>query len=290
MKKILATYSPPRGHWVGNGFPVRSLFSWDRMGAGNISPFLLLDYAGPAHFTPASHRRGVGQHPHKGFETVTLVYQGELEHRDSTGSGGLIGEGDVQWMTAGAGIVHEEFHSPAFSERGGALEMVQLWVNLPARDKNTEPAYQTLLDKDIPRVPLDHLNGELRVIAGDYLGHRGPARTFTSLNLWDVTLEAGAETSLALPEGDTAFLAVLKGTVQVNGTTVLRDAELVSFDRQGTDIQLMANNSARLLVLSGAPINEPVVGHGPFVMNTADEIQEAIRDFQNGRFGELERQ
>jgi len=288
MKKILATYSPPRGHWVGNGFPVRSLFSYDRMGAGNISPFLLLDYAGPAHFTPASHRRGVGQHPHKGFETVTLVYQGELEHRDSTGSGGLIGEGDVQWMTAGAGIVHEEFHSPAFSERGGTLEMIQLWVNLPAHNKNAEPAYQTLLDKDIPRFSLGHLNGELRVIAGDYLGHRGPARTFTSLNVWDVTLEAGAETSLALPEGDAAFLAVLKGTVQLNGTTVLRDAELVSFDRQGTDIQLTANNSARLLVLSGEPIDEPVAGHGPFVMNTADEIQEAIHDFQNGRFGALE--
>lgn len=289
MKRILATYSPPRGHWVGNGFPVRSLFSYDRMGAANISPFLLLDYAGPAEFEPASHRRGVGQHPHKGFETVTLVYQGELEHRDSTGSGGLIGEGDVQWMTAGAGIVHEEFHSPAFTKNGGPLEMVQLWVNLPARAKESPAAYQTLLDSDIPAVPVDNGNGQLRVIAGDYLDHKGPARTFTPINVWDLNLNPGSEVTLPAPEGHTTFMAALSGTVLVNDSEILRETELASFARQGTGVHLKANNQAHILVLTGEPIDEPVVGHGPFVMNTQEDIQQAIVDFQNGKFGTLHR-
>ncbi|MDX1755102.1 MAG: pirin family protein [Marinobacter sp.] len=287
MKRILATYSPPRGHWVGDGFPVRSLFSYDRMGANSISPFLLLDYAGPTEFPPARHRRGVGQHPHKGFETVTLVYQGELEHRDSTGSGGLIGEGDVQWMTAGSGIVHEEFHSPAFTHNGGPLEMVQLWVNLPAKDKETPAAYQTLLGKDIPSVSLDSPNSRLRVIAGEYLGHRGPARTFTPINVWDLKLEPGSEVTLPAPEGHTTLLAVLGGTVQVNASEILREAELASFARQGKDVHVKANNEARLLILTGEPIDEPVVGHGPFVMNSPEEIRQAIVDFQNGKFGIL---
>ncbi|MGF2685552.1 pirin family protein [Marinobacter sp. DUT-3] len=289
MKQILTTYSAPHGHWVGDGFPVRSLLSYDRMGANNISPFLLLDYAGPAQFPPGTRRRGVGQHPHRGFETVTLVLQGELEHRDSTGSGGLIGEGDVQWMTAGAGIVHEEFHSPAFTHRGGTLEMVQLWVNLPARDKNEPAAYQTLLKKDIPVVSLgDHI-GELRVVAGEFHGHPGPASTYTPMNVWNLKLEPGADVVLPVPEGQTAIVVVLKGTVQANGAEVLHDAEVASFDRQGQELQLESNNDARLLVLTGEPINEPVVGHGPFVMNSEAEIHQAIADFQNGEFGMLHR-
>ncbi|MDX1755082.1 MAG: pirin family protein [Marinobacter sp.] len=290
MKRILATYSPPRGHWVGNGFPVRSLFSYNRMGAANISPFLLLDYAGPVEFEPASHRRGVGQHPHKGFETVTLVYQGELEHRDSTGSGGLIGEGDVQWMTAGSGIVHEEFHSPAYTERGGPLEMVQLWVNLPARAKEAPAAYQTLLDGDIPTVPVDNGNGHLRVIAGDYLGHKGPARTFTPVNVWDLHLKPGGEITLPAPEGHTTLLAALSGTILVNDAEILRETELASFARQDNGVHLQANNQAHMLLLTGEPIDEPVVGHGPFVMNTQEDIQQAVVDFQNGKFGTLHRQ
>lgn len=290
LKSILSTYTAPRGHWVGNGFPVRSLFSYDRQGASNISPFLLLDYAGPADFSPSNIRRGVGQHPHKGFETVTLVYQGELEHRDSTGSGGMIGEGDVQWMTAGSGIVHEEFHSPAFSESGGTLEMVQLWVNLPARHKETPAAYQTLLNKDIPRVSLDNVNGHLRVIAGDFQGHLGPAHTFSPINVWDMDLEPGSELSLPVPEGDTTLLVVLSGTVMVNGTDVMREAELASFARRGNEIQLVTNNCSRLLLLSGTPLDEPVVGHGPFVMNNDEQIRQAILDFQNGVFGNLNRQ
>lgn len=287
MKKILTTYGPPRGHWVGDGFPVRSLFSYDRMGASNISPFLLLDYAGPSEFPPAQRPRGVGQHPHRGFETVTVVYSGELEHRDTSGAGGLIGEGDVQWMTAGAGIVHEEFHSQQFTEQGGLLKMVQLWVNLPASAKDTPAAYQTLLNKDIPRVSLEDDGGTLRVIAGEYLEHKGPARTFTPINVWDLKLEPGARVNLPVPKGHTTLVAVLNGSVQINDTDVLREAELANLDREGQEIVLESNNDARLLVLSGDPIDEPVVGYGPFVMNTEGEIKQAMLDFQSGKFGAL---
>ncbi|MBJ7277841.1 MULTISPECIES: pirin family protein [Marinobacter] len=287
MKKILTTYGPPRGHWVGDGFPVRSLFSYDRMGASNISPFLLLDYAGPSEFPPAQRPRGVGQHPHRGFETVTVVYSGELEHRDTSGAGGLIGEGDVQWMTAGAGIVHEEFHSQQFTEQGGLLNMVQLWVNLPASAKDTPAAYQTLLNKDIPRVSLEDDGGALRVIAGEYLEHKGPANTFTPINVWDLKLEPGARVNLPVPKGHTTLVAVLNGSVQINDTDVLREAELANLDREGQEIVLESNNDARLLVLSGEPIDEPVVGYGPFVMNTEGEIKQAMLDFQSGKFGAL---
>lgn len=287
MKKILTTYGPPRGHWVGDGFPVRSLFSYDRMGASNISPFLLLDYAGPSEFPPAQRPRGVGQHPHRGFETVTVVYSGELEHRDTSGAGGLIGEGDVQWMTAGAGIVHEEFHSQQFTEQGGLLNMVQLWVNLPASAKDTPAAYQTLLNKDIPRVSLEDDGGTLRVIAGEYLEHKGPANTFTPINVWDLKLEPGARVNLPVPKGHTTLVAVLNGSVQINDTDVLREAELANLDREGQEIVLESNNDARLLVLSGEPIDEPVVGYGPFVMNTEGEIKKAMLDFQSGKFGAL---
>lgn len=287
MKKILTTYGPPRGHWVGDGFPVRSLFSYDRMGASNVSPFLLLDYAGPSEFPPAERPRGVGQHPHRGFETVTVVYSGELEHRDTSGAGGLIGEGDVQWMTAGSGIVHEEFHSQRFTEQGGLLNMVQLWVNLPASAKDTPAAYQTLLNEDIPQVSLENSAGTLRVIAGDYLGHKGPARTFTPINVWDLKLEPGAHVNLPLPAGHTTLVAVLHGSVLINDTDVLREAELANLDREGQEVVLESNNDSRLLVLSGEPIDEPVVGYGPFVMNTEGEIKQAILDFQSGKYGAL---
>ncbi|MBA2777736.1 pirin family protein [Billgrantia kenyensis] len=288
MKKIQGIYGAPRGHWVGDGFPVRSLFSYDRLGADHLSPFLLLDHAGPHDFKPASRPRGVGAHPHRGFETVTLVYKGELEHRDSTGSGGRIGEGDVQWMTAGAGIVHQEFHSGDFTAQGGILEMVQLWVNLPAEHKSAPAAYQTLLDADIPRVTLPGRAGELRVIAGRYRGHEGPAQTFTPIEVWDLRLEAGGETTLRIPEGHTTLLVVLEGTVQVNGDAVVRDEAVVTFTRDGDEIGLEANNDAKLLLLAGAPLGEPVAGYGPFVMNSDAEIHQAFADFQAGKFGRLE--
>ncbi|WP_024303056.1 pirin family protein [Pseudogulbenkiania sp. MAI-1] len=287
MKKILGVYSSPRAHWVGNGFPVRTLFSHHSHGQ-HTSPFLMLDFAGPIDFKPASRPRGVGQHPHRGFETVTIVYQGELEHRDSTGSGGRIGPGDVQWMTAASGILHEEFHSEAFTRTGGTLEMVQLWVNLPAHAKMGAPGYQTLLDADIPSVTLPDGAGRVRVIAGDYRGHQGPARTTTPIDVWDLRLEPGAYTELNVPAGRTLALIVLRGTVQVNGDQIAREAELVLLGRDGTDFSLEANNDATVLLLSGEPIDEPIVAYGPFVMNAQDEITQAIADFNSGRFGQLD--
>lgn len=284
MRKILGVTAAPRGHWVGDGFPVRSMLSPE----SGLSPFLLLDYAGPATFTPTDTPRGVGVHPHKGFETVTIVYQGELAHRDSTGNGGTIGPGDVQWMTAASGILHEEFHSEAFTRKGGTLEMVQLWVNLPAKDKSVAPGYQTILDGDIPSVELADGAGRVRVIAGDFEGQRGPARTFTPIDIWDVRLNRDKTATLTLPEGRTLALAVLGGTVLVNGSEVVRSSQLVTFERTGGAITLEANNDVSVLVLSGEPINEPVVAHGPFVMNTVGEIKQAMLDFQNGRFGTME--
>jgi len=286
MKKILGVYSAPRQHWVGDGFPVRSMFTYDTLGK-HISPFLLLDYAGPMKFEPAKQRRGVGEHPHRGFETVTIVYEGEVEHRDSTGAGGKIGPGDVQWMTAASGILHEEFHSHEFTRKGGTLEMVQLWVNLPAKDKMAPPGYQTLLDADIPVVELPGNAGKLRVIAGEYAGRRGPAHTFTPIDAWDVRLNQGRTAEFAVPSGRTLALIVLRGTVQVNGAQVAREAQMVLFDRAGDAMTVEANSDAKLLLLSGEPIDEPIAGYGPFVMNSEEEIRQAIDDFNSGRFGRM---
>lgn len=286
MKKVQGIYRAPRQHWVGDGFPVRSLFSYQSHGK-QLSPFLLLDYAGPMDFTPTQQRRGVGQHPHRGFETVTIVYHGEVEHRDSTGKGGIIGPGDVQWMTAGGGILHEEFHSDSFAQRGGAFEMVQLWVNLPAKDKMTTPGYQAIRNETIPLVTLPEGAGSLRVIAGDYAGENGPAQTFSPLNVWDIRLNQGKSTEFSLPDGWNTALIVLRGTVQVNGDAIARDAEMVLLGSAGSKVIVEANNDAVLLLLSGEPIEEPIIGYGPFVMNTQEQIAEAIADFNSGRFGSM---
>ncbi|MGE0116705.1 MAG: pirin family protein [Dongiaceae bacterium] len=283
MKKLARVYRTADSHWVGNGFPVRSVFSYNRHGA-DISPFLLLDYAGPAEFPPASGRRGVEQHPHRGFETVTIVYQGEVEHRDTAGNEGRIGPGDVQWMTAARGILHEEMHGRAFAEKGGTLEMVQLWVNLPAKHKMSAPGYQEILDAAIPSVPLGADGSRARIIAGDFAGTKGPARTFSPVNLWDLRLAAGRKTELTLPDGFTTLLFVLKGRILVNGAETVGTAELAMFEREGRDIALEAAEETTVLVLSGEPIDEPVVGYGPFVMNTRAEIGQAMADFQAGRF------
>lgn len=286
MKNIIGIYTSPRAHWVGDGFPVRTLFSYDTLGK-HISPFLLLDHAGPAEFTPTTERRGVGQHPHRGFETVTIVYDGEVQHRDSTGSGGTIGPGDVQWMTAASGILHEEFHSEAFAKTGGKLEMVQLWVNLPAKDKMADAGYQTILDRDIPSIPLPDNAGSLRLIAGEFDGHTGPSRTFTPIDVWDVRLNAGKLLTLDVHAGRNTALVVLRDTVQVNGLELAREGQLALFERDGDQLTLEANGGAMVLLLSGEPIDEPIVGHGPFVMNTEQEIHQAFADFQSGRFGRM---
>lgn len=284
MKTVRRILRDQPQHWVGDGFPVRSLFSY---AAGNqYDPFLLLDYAGPHHFPPTEAARGVGEHPHRGFETVTIVYQGELEHRDSSGSHGAIGPGDVQWMTAASGVVHEEFHSERFTRHGGTLEMVQLWVNLPAKEKASPPRYQSLLDADIPRVSLVGSAGTVRVIAGEYQGAKGPAKTFTPINVWDVQLSDSGDAELRLPDGHTALVVVQSGAVRINDATV-KAVEVAELDRAGTLVRLNAESPTRLLVLTGRPIGEPVVGQGPFVMNTQEEIRQAIRDFQEGRMGRL---
>jgi redox-sensitive bicupin YhaK (pirin superfamily) len=286
MKNVVALKSAPAGHWVGDGFPVRSLFSYNDQDP-RLSPFLLLDYAGPASFASSARPRGVGTHPHRGFETVTIVYQGEVEHRDSTGAGGRIGPGDVQWMTAASGILHQEFHSQDFTRDGGTLEMVQLWVNLPAKDKMSAPGYQSILDADIPVVALPDDAGSVRVIAGEFAGVRGPARTFTPIDAWDVRLRKDKSMRFDARAGHTLALVVLHGTVLVNGEQVAREAQMVLFDREGRGVSIEANSDATLLLLGGEPIDEPVVGYGPFVMNTQAEIAQAIADFNSGRFGRM---
>ena len=284
MKKILSTHQAPARHWVGDGFPVHGLFGYNE-GADARTPFLMLDYAAPYNFEPTTKRRGVGSHPHRGFETVTIVYDGEVEHRDSTGNGGVIGKGDVQWMTAGNGIIHSEFHSPDYASKGGPFEMAQLWVNLPASAKKTAAHYQAITSNDIPSVAIE--NGTVRIIAGSFNDTRGPANTYTPMNVLDVRLNAGASATLPQPEGWTTIIVVLDGTVLVNGEAVLRATEYASLSREGSDVTIEANSDAKLLILSGEPIDEPIVGYGPFVMNSQAEIIQSIHDFNAGKFGTL---
>src|SRR6186997_868869 len=281
MKKVISIHRGPPAHWVGNGFHVRSLFMYDGQ-AETISPFLLLDYAAPEAFASSERPRGVGRHPHRGFETVTIAYQGGVEHRDSAGNHGVIGPGDVQWMTAASGIVHEEWLESAFNRRGGTMEMAQLWVNLPAKDKMAAPGYQDIRSAQIPVVSVD-AGASLRVIAGEFRGAKGPARTFTPINVWDTRIKAGHRIELEFTEGYTTLLAVLRGKVVINGEETAGAAELAILDRAGKRIILEATEDAVVLVLNGEPIDEPVVGYGPFVMNTHDEIHQAVRDYQSGR-------
>jgi redox-sensitive bicupin YhaK (pirin superfamily) len=286
MRTILEVHRGASPHWVGNGFPVRTVFSYDRLGDA-LSPFLMLDHAGPVEFPPTESVRGVGEHPHRGFETVTLVFEGEVEHRDSTGNGGVIGPGDVQWMTAAGGIVHEEFHSTEFSRRGGTLHIAQLWVNLPARAKMSLASYQALLAQDIPSIELPENGGVLRVIAGQYAGHHGPARTYTPINVWDLRLRRDGKVNVALPAGHTVALAILSGTVIINDAERVAADNLVVFTRDDGEVLLDAEVDSRVLILSGQPLNEPIVGYGPFVMNTNEEIQQAITDLHRGDFGQI---
>jgi redox-sensitive bicupin YhaK (pirin superfamily) len=290
MKSVSFIQRNTQGHWVGDGFPVRTLFSYNDDPAA-FSPFLMLDYGGPVVFEPTTKRRGVGAHPHRGFETVTIVYDGEVTHRDSSGGGGTIGPGEVQWMTAAAGIVHEEFHSEAYARSGGPFRMVQLWVNLPARDKMAPPGYQGITAAQIPTLALTDVNGAaagtVRPIAGTFEGATGPARTFTPMQVWDVQLKAGHTVTLPAPEGHTTVPLVYQGRVKTQDGQEAGDAEMIVYERAGTGVQLTALADTTLLWLCGEPIDEPVVGYGPFVMNTPQEIQQAFVDFQSGRMGRL---
>jgi redox-sensitive bicupin YhaK (pirin superfamily) len=278
MKKLHRIIRSPETHWVGDGFPVRTLFSY---ATPNIetSPFLLLDYAGPAEFAPSPEPRGVGLHPHRGFETVTILYHGEIEHRDTAGNGGLIGPGDVQWMTAARGLRHEEMHSAAFTRQGGTFEAVQLWVNLPAKYKLDEPHYQAIAEEQIPVVALDEKGSVVRVIAGVFKDLKGPANTYTPIDLWDLRLSAGLALELGVPDNFTTILFALQGRVEINRDAVLNAAEAAFFEREGGSILLNAVTDATLLLMSGEPIVEPIAGYGPFVMNTPEEIRQAVTDF-----------
>jgi redox-sensitive bicupin YhaK (pirin superfamily) len=284
-KRLLGTFTPGSTHWVGDGFHVRNLFPSNDLGE-RLSPFLLLDHAAPTEFPPTDSPRGVGEHPHRGFETVTLVLEGRVAHRDSAGNSGVIGPGDVQWMTAGAGVVHEERHERAFAARGGAVHMVQLWVNLPRAHKLTAPRYQDLRADAIPVV--ERPGARVHVVTGEVDGRRGPAETFSPVELFELRLDAGADLALSVPDGHTAAVVVLQGRARVNGSEPLADSTLALLDVAGEGVRVEAEADTRALLLGGAPLGEPVVAHGPFVMNTRDEIVQAVRDFQDGRMGRLD--
>ena len=285
-KDILGIYQPGSTHMVGDGFPVRNLFPSNELDR-DVDPFLMLDYAGPQFFPATEHPRGVGEHPHRGFETVTIVYEGLVAHRDSAGNAGVIGPGDVQWMTAASGIVHEEMHEKKWAKKGGTLHAIQLWVNLPQANKMSAPGYQTILNADIPAIDLDRGAGRLRVIAGSFQGRRGPARTFTPIELYDLKLSAERHAQLNVPDGYSTAVFVLQGRASINGSQLAGEAELVVCKRNGSQVTIEAKEDSRLLVMSGQPIEEPIARYGPFVMNTKAELIEAVQDYQAGRMGHL---
>lgn len=288
MKNVAKVHSAPEKHWVGNGFHVHSMFTYQDKDK-NIDPFLLMDYNPPRYFDGGRSQdfRGVGEHPHRGFETVTIAYQGEVQHADSAGGGGIIGTGDVQWMTAGSGVMHEEFHSENFSKEGGMFEMVQLWVNLPTKYKMTSPKYQAIKSADIPVVELDNHAGSARIIAGEFNHTNGAASTFSPINMWDVKMNASKAHTFWVPESHNLIILVLDGTLQINSRDIARRGELVTFEKGGKHVHIEANNEVKLLILTGEPLNEPIVGYGPFVMNTRDEILQAMHDVQRGQFGKI---
>ncbi|MBN9658976.1 MAG: pirin family protein [Acidobacteria bacterium] len=286
FKKLTGVHGSGSTHWVGDGFPVRNLFPSNGLN-GEVSPFLMLDYAGPRRFEPADRPRGVGEHPHRGFETVTIAYQGSVAHRDSAGNSGVIGPGDVQWMTAASGVVHEEMHEAEFTKKGGIFEMVQLWVNLPAKEKMSKPRYQGIENAQIPVVELGE-GSVARIIAGSWAEAKGAARTVTPVELFDLRLKAGAKVEIPVPEGHNAAVVLLRGAVTLNGEkTVKGEAQIATFTTRGGLIGVEALEDTTLLILGGEPINEPVASYGPFVMNTREQIMQAIEDFNAGRMGRL---
>ena len=285
IKKVKLSYSVDQKHWVGNGFHVYGLLRPTEDLNKYISPFVLMDYASPKEFSKTNARRGVGEHPHRGFETVTFAYQGEVEHRDSSGGGGVIKPGDVQWMTAGRGVVHDEFHSVDFSKEGGVFEMVQLWINLPKKNKMTKPKYQEIKNKDIPRVKLGDVT-ELRVIAGNYQDIRGPSNTFTDINIYDITSKNSKDINLNYKNNTNTLILIMSGELKIENKS-FKENNILIFERNGEDINFNISKNFKGLILNSEPIDEPIISHGPFVMNTKQEIIEAIADYQNGKMGNL---
>lgn len=286
LRSVEAIHRSTTFHWVGNGFYVSTYFPSPRLPSARVSPFVLMDYGPPRAFEPLAHgKRGVGWHPHRGFETVTLAWEGAVAHRDNAGHGGVIGPGDAQWMTAGSGILHEEYHDEALARAGGTMHMMQLWVNLPRKDKGAPPGYQELKAGRFPEVAVPG-GGTARVIAGAFAGALGPARTFTPITMLDLRLRAGGEAQVPLPPTYNALAVVAKGRVAAGGMAA-GTGELLLFANDGDGVALAAAEDAHVILLSGEPIREPIVQHGPFVMNTAEEIRQAMLDVDSGRFGPI---
>lgn len=284
---FIAAPVPP--HFVGNAFRVHNFIPGiPRLDMKSMDPFIMLDYNSKFNFPPTDSPRGVGVHPHKGFETVTIAYQGKVAHHDSSGGGGVIGEGEVQWMTAGNGILHKEYHDEEWSKKGGDFQMVQLWVNLPKKDKSTPPKYQALTTDNIKKVELDNKAGTVELIAGEYKGTKGAATTFSPIHMMNAKLNKGGKADFNFPAHFTTTLLVIEGSIKVNGQEEIPTDHLAVMDRKGEEFQLEATEDAIVLVLSGEPLNEPIAAHGPFVMNTRDELVEAFQDFNEGKFGYLE--
>jgi redox-sensitive bicupin YhaK (pirin superfamily) len=286
IKKVERIVSPPPRHWVGDGFNVSGFFPHGPLSAERMSPFFLLDYNAKMHFAPREMPYGVGPHPHRGFETVTIAYKGKVAHHDSRGGGGVIGEGDVQWMTAGSGLLHKEYYEKEFSRTGGEFQMVQLWVNLPAKDKMTEPKYQAITNAEMGRVALPG-GGEVEIIAGEFYGTKGPATTFTPVHLFNLKPKKGETVEFDLPAGYTTAILAIEGSAVINDSEKLPVNNLALFERDGETITLEAAEDGIFLVMSGEPLNEPIAQYGPFLMNTQLELAQAIEDYRAGKFGYL---
>ncbi|WP_299001971.1 pirin family protein [uncultured Tenacibaculum sp.] len=286
-RSIERVVKPGAPHFVGDGFRVHN-FIPGSSSMQRMDPFIMLDYNSKYNFPPTDKPKGVGVHPHRGFETVTIAYKGRVEHGDSAGGGGIIGEGDVQWMTAASGVLHKEFHETEWSKTGGEFQMVQLWVNLPAKDKMSPPKYQAIANAEMAKVQLPNNEGEVEVIAGNYHGNKGPASTFSPVNMFNVRLKKGAKTQLTFPAHYTTSILAVEGSVKVNETENVLQDRFALFANDGDTFALEALEDTVVLVLSGEPLNEPIAAYGPFVMNTQEELVEAFQDFNTGKFGYLE--
>jgi redox-sensitive bicupin YhaK (pirin superfamily) len=288
-KKIEVIVPPREPHYVGDGFRVHNFIpSAYRLDMQRMDPFIMLDYNSRFYFPPSDKQLGVGVHPHRGFETVTIAYKGRVAHHDSAGGGGIIGEGDVQWMTAASGVLHKEYHEESFSKEGGEFQMVQLWVNLPAKFKMSNPKYQAIANQEMGIVELENMGGIVEIIAGDYQGKKGPANTFTPISMLNVKLNFNGEAEINFPAHFNTALLVIEGEVLVNEDAVVPVNHFVLMENKGEEFKIKGLQNSTVLVLSGEPINEPIAAHGPFVMNTREELVQAFQDFQNGKFGYLE--
>lgn len=286
-KNIEAVIAPREPHFVGDGFRVHNFIpSGYHLDMRKMDPFIMLDYNSKFHFPATDKPKGVGVHPHRGFETVTIAYEGSVSHHDSSGGGGTIHQGDVQWMTAASGVLHKEYHAEEFYKQGGIFQMVQLWVNLPAKDKMSTPKYQAIEHKDIPTVEVE--NGFIEVIAGEYNQTKGAASTFSPVNMLNAKLNEGGKANFSFPANYNTVLLVIDGEVKVNNQEIVPTDHLLLFTNEGEDFSIEATKNSVVLILSGEPLNEPIASYGPFVMNTQEQIREAFEDFNNGKFGTLE--